>query len=133
MKNPTKAKPSDRNKYSLCLVEDDPEIGLWLKDKLNDNDRIYSFYWAKTFRDAVNYIDSHKPDLIILDLKLPDGNGVDVQTVINKKNHPSKVFIFTANLAFKNACLRLGATLFLDKNTDSLRLIEELQKFTPSI
>lgn len=115
-----------QKKYSLCLIEDDLEIGKWLVNKLSENERITSLHWAKNYRESVTHLKKANPDVIVLDLKLPDGNGIDILRKIKSENPDIKVFVFTSNKAFKNVSLRLGADRFFDKSTDGEALLETL-------
>lgn len=115
-------------KYSLCLIEDDKEIGNWLINKFSAIDRISTIHWAQNFQESKNYLKKEDPDVIILDLKLPDGNGIDILRTIKSENLDIKVLVFSSNTAFKNACLRLGAAGFFDKSTDGEKLIEVLER-----
>lgn len=116
-----------QKKFSLCLIEDDNEIGNWLINKLKSNDRISSINWAKNYEESEKHLKNETPDVIILDLKLPDGNGIDILKGIKSENKYIKVFVFSSNKAFKKACLRLGANDFFDKSTDGEKLIEALE------
>ena len=127
MKTLIQGKSQTLKKYSLFLIEDDSEIGNWLINKLKNNDRISSLNWAKNYRDAENHLINETPEVIILDLKLPDGNGIDILRSIKSENRDIKVFVFSSNKAFKNACLRHGAVAFFDKTTDGEKLIETLE------
>jgi len=118
-----------QKKYSLCLIEDDLKIGDWLINKLKGNERISSLHWAKNFRESENHINNELPNVVILDLKLPDGNGIDILKGIKSKNLDIKVFVFSSNAAFKNVCLRLGAKGFFDKSSDGEKLIDTLKYF----
>ena len=122
--------PPLQKKYSLCLIEDDAEIGNWLIDKLAVIENIASFNWTKNLQDSETHIKNEKPEVIILDLKLPDGNGIDILRMIKKEQLPVKVYVFSSNTEFKKACFRLGASRFFDKGTDSLELLEELKNFS---
>lgn len=119
-----------RKKFSLCLIEDDAEIGNWMVDKLTVNENITSFNWTKNLKDSETCIKKEKPEVIILDLKLPDGNGIDILRMIKSEKLDTKVFVFSSNMAFKNACLRLGAAGFFDKSTDGEALLDSLQRLS---
>ena len=69
--------------------------------------------------EAVRAILAHKPDLVILDILLDKGNGLDVLSEV-KKQQPSIVVIVLSNYAsFANrmTCQELGAEHVLDKTT----------------
>lgn len=71
-----------------------------------------------------------QPDLVILDLQLADGNGMDILRE-TKRTHPSTRFVIFTNqceAAYRQRCLDLGAEYFLCKSTEhkSLLKISEL-------
>lgn len=73
--------------------------------------------------DASSVVDlaaNLKPDVLVLDLKLPDGNGMEVLRRIRAK-HPSITVIILTNHAhalYRRACLEAGASYFFDKSTE---------------
>lgn len=66
----------DLNEYLVLVVEDDKPIRNLITTTLKMND--YRFITAVRGREAVMLSASHKPDIIILDLGLPDIDGVEV-------------------------------------------------------
>jgi two-component system KDP operon response regulator KdpE len=60
----------------ILLIEDDPAICRFLRVSLANNG--YQLAEVATARDGVYQAASHPPDAIILDLGLPDGDGLDV-------------------------------------------------------
>lgn len=118
-------KPEDKN-MKLLIIEDDPEIGKWIENSVLSLRKYDSVNWAVSFSEGIEAIDATKPDVIVLDLKLPDGNGVDILKKIRTTDVNTHIFVFSVNLAMKNTCLRLGANNFFDKITESEKLIETL-------
>jgi len=60
----------------ILIVEDEDSIGNFISSMLTSND--YRFIKAKTGNEAASLIASHMPDLILLDLGLPDIDGIDL-------------------------------------------------------
>ena len=60
------------------------------------------------------------PDVVILDIRMPGGSGIDVLRQL-KKAKPAPIVIMLTNFAneqYRKACEEAGATLFLDKSTE---------------
>src|SRR3954468_3262917 len=60
----------------LLLVEDDPLIRTFLADNLTADG--YELLVAATLEDAMRELETQRPDLAIVDLKLPDGSGLEL-------------------------------------------------------
>lgn len=72
----------------VLLIEDNEAITEGLKFSFEQNG--YNFSYAKTKREAENYLRDNTFDIIILDISLPDGNGFDIyQSVIKEKGIPT--------------------------------------------
>src|SRR5215218_3715152 len=61
---------------TLLLVEDDPLIRTFLADNLTADG--YELVVASTLEDAIRELEFRRPDLAIVDLKLPDGSGLEL-------------------------------------------------------
>ena len=70
------------NKYKTLLIEDESNIRSLVTTMLETNG--YQVIIAKTCAEAKLMFDSYLPDLVILDLGLPDGDGVQVINHIRK-------------------------------------------------
>jgi DNA-binding response OmpR family regulator len=59
----------------ILLIEDDPAVARSLQDGLEREG--YGVAWRALGAQGVDYARAHKPHLIILDVRLPDGSGFD--------------------------------------------------------
>ena len=61
---------------SVLIVDDDAQIRSLLADLLKEND--YATRQAKTAAEATSEIAKQRPDLVMMDVKLPDQDGLDL-------------------------------------------------------
>jgi len=88
---------------------------------------------AHTGKDAIMSISESKPDVVILDIRLPDLSGIDVLADIRAKRLSAKVIILTnyPYPQYRKKCKELGADYFFDKVAEFEEipvLIEKLAK-----
>jgi DNA-binding NarL/FixJ family response regulator len=78
---------------------------------------------------ALTYIQEKKPDVVTLDINMPDKNGIELLKEIKQLYPALKVIIITnqSSEQYKIACKKLGADYFVDKSTEieSIPLIIE--------
>ena len=67
----------------ILLVEDDPQIRESLSEFLTKNG--FSVNSCNSFEQTDQYLSHHNPDLILLDVTLPDGNGFDYYRSLSRK------------------------------------------------
>ena len=77
---------------------------------------------------VIEQFEKQKPDIVILDIDLEIGNGIEILSTIKNISPATKVIMFTnyANEAFKKSTIRLGADYFLDKTQDVDKLMSIL-------
>jgi DNA-binding NarL/FixJ family response regulator len=83
---------------------------------------------AQTASEAIESITEKKPDVVILDVRLKEGNGIDVLKEIRGRANKAKVIVFT-NYPFpqyQRAAYDAGADYFFRKATETDKLIEVL-------
>jgi two-component system, OmpR family, response regulator len=78
----------------VLLVEDDPVLGRGLSVSLEIQG--YHVHWARSLKEATQAREKVKPALILLDLGLPDGNGLDFLRTIRETDARTPVVILTA-------------------------------------
>jgi DNA-binding response OmpR family regulator len=101
--------------YTILIVEDDEGIQTYLKELLLDNG--YNVMTAASGVQALNIIKKSLPDLIILDLGLPDMSGESICTQIRKEYPEMRVIILTAKDSVQDIVhgLNLGADDYMTK------------------
>jgi len=116
------------NRKTILLVEDDPEI-------MKTNTYIfksegYSMLTAGTLAEALSHLDNASPDVIVLDLKLPDGNALDILPEI-KKRTAAPILMLTAMVEKEErlAGLRAGGDDYITKPYDIDELCARVAAF----
>jgi two-component system KDP operon response regulator KdpE len=96
------------------VVDDEPAILRFLKPALEAND--YEVTSAATVAEAIKRIAAAPPDVVVLDLGLPDGDGKDVIRQVREwSDVPIVVLSAREREAEKIAALDLGADDFVNK------------------
>ena len=75
---------------------------------------------AANVDDAVEGVRRLKPHVVILDIQMPGGSGIDVLKEIKRGSLPPLVLMLTnhASPQYRKKCLEWGADFFLDKSRD---------------
>ena len=98
----------------ILLVEDEKELAITTYQFLIKEGHICDL--APTLSDALNMVDLDY-DLIILDINLPDGNGLDVIKRVKSKSYSTGIIVVSARNSIDNKVegLELGADDYLTK------------------
>jgi DNA-binding NarL/FixJ family response regulator len=86
---------------------------------------------AKDVIEARDLAGKLKPDVAILDVRMPGGSGVDVLHDIKKLNPDTRVIMLTAYPHPENRkrCIEAGADYFFDKATEFSRVLTLLSEW----
>jgi DNA-binding NarL/FixJ family response regulator len=84
-------------KIRLMLVDDHEVVRLGLRTLFSQTDTIEVIAEAATVADAVKAAAKHSPDLVLMDLRLPDGTGLDACRVILSANPSTRVLFLTSH------------------------------------
>lgn len=112
----------------VLIVEDKVSFGEMLKSSLDDAG--ISALWAKKGREALQTFKKEKFDIALIDLKLPDIDGIDLLREFKKFDTDTKFVIMTAFGTIERAvtAMKLGACDFLTKPFDIEDLITLLNR-----
>ena len=92
----------------------------------------YEVIWAADGNQALNMAASQLQDLILLDLSLPDMDGLEVARQIrqNQKTHSIPILVTTGRVSFedKEKCLQSGCDDYISKPFTPKQLVARIEK-----
>lgn len=99
----------------ICLVEDDLELGRAMKSALEDAGQ--AVIWVRLVADAKHWIGLEPFDAVLLDLGLPDGNGMELLRYLRGLGKTLPILVITARDSLEDRLngLDLGADDYLVK------------------
>jgi len=116
----------------LLIADDSQIVRHRLIEMLHDFPAIESIYQATDVLETIEMFRRLKPDIMILDLRMPSGTGMDVLKNIRQEIGNTVVIVLT-NYPFpqyKKICLDLGARYFFDKSNEYEKLCQVFQELT---
>ena len=114
------------NKYKILLVEDEENIRTFVSALLGAND--YQVILATDCAEAKTMYFSHVPDLVLLDLGLPDRDGAELVREI-RKTDPTPIIVLSARAEdnSKVELLDVGANDYVTKPFGSAELLARVR------
>lgn len=111
----------------ILLIEDNESIADGLKFNFEKNG--YKLDYCLKIKDAKEYLKNNKPNLIILDLTLPDGNGFELyESVIKEKNIPTIFLTAKDDEETIVKGLEIGAEDYITKPFSTKELLTRVNK-----
>ncbi len=113
---------NDAAKTTVLLVEDTLSLARTYMAYVRDEG--YAVVHAETGRHGLEILERQVPQAVLLDLMLPDMNGLEILRLIHERGIPTSVIVITAHGSINVAveAMRLGAFDFLLKPFDAERL-----------
>ncbi|MDO6476717.1 response regulator [Alteromonas sp. 1_MG-2023] len=117
--------------YSCIIVEDQPHVAQYLAQYLIQTGRYMVMGMANNVAAAEALLGAMQPDLLLLDVYLPDGNGLELMKTHQDKLQKTEVFLLTAakEVQVLEQAMKLGVSDFLVKPILQSRLEQALQNF----
>jgi len=107
------------------IVDDSPLIFGRLRNLLEGVHGLGGIDGAGSCAEAMRRItDAQRPDIVLLDINLPDRNGIELLRYI-RLNYPEMVVVMLSNqggVFYRDLCRSLGAAYYLDKSTEFLSI-----------
>jgi two-component system response regulator DevR len=116
-------------KIRLMLVDDHEVVRLGLRALFSQTGKVEVVAEAGTVADAVERAAKHRPDLVLMDLRLPDGTGLDACRDILSANPRTRVLFLTSHSDEEavTSTILAGAAGYLLKEIGSKALINAIE------
>ena len=105
---------------TVLIIDDSPIIVARVRAMLEGMPLAATVMQAGSYAEALPLLESQRPGIVLLDINLPDINGVEMLRRI-KIAYPSTIVIMLSNQSgefYRSRCNVLGASRFIDKSTE---------------
>ena len=115
---------------NIFIIDDHPLVAGGIAMMLKDVEYLKIQATAANAADAINYLKDHQPEIILLDISLPDIDGLQLCEIIRKKNKYSKIIGLTSadDTSIIMQLLHRGANGYLLKNMEREELLEAINR-----
>lgn len=114
---------------SVLIVEDSAAVRNALRQMLSNMEGVEVVGEFESPAPAIESIRANPPDVVLLDIALTNGSGLEVLRAVTKDHPRVKVIVFSnfAESVYRKRCLDAGAYAFYDKKCDLHTLRQTLQ------
>jgi DNA-binding NarL/FixJ family response regulator len=113
-----------KDKRTVLIVDDSILIMERMIPIMEEIENISFVVHAGSYKEGLEVLSRLTPDMVLLDINLPDKSGIELLRLIRER-HPEITVLMISNNAdpyYRNICKKLGAQHFLDKSTDIDRI-----------
>ena len=109
-----------KEKRTVLIVDDSILIIERMIPLLEEIENISFVVHAANYKEGLEVLSRLTPDMVLLDINLPDKSGIELLRVIQERHLEIAVLMISNNADqyYRNICKKLGAQYFLDKSTD---------------
>jgi CheY-like chemotaxis protein/HPt (histidine-containing phosphotransfer) domain-containing protein len=121
----------DETKEQKCIlaVDDTAFFLTVLKTTLQHSE--YKLICVRSGEDALKFLESHKADLLLLDIEMPDMNGYELAAEIRKNGQKAPIIFLTGNAKKENVtkALAAGAADFVVKPINKEVILAKISRY----
>lgn len=112
----------------VFIVEDSEEVRTRLIEAIAEVEQVEVVGYADSECDAMERILDHRPEVVVLDLQLRQGSGLNLLRILQKFRMLPKVIVLTNHVysQYVQQCMAAGAVCFFDKATEFMKVQEVL-------
>ncbi len=118
---------------NILLLEDTRTVQNYIRDVLRSLECPYQLLVAKRVEEAMNITDQSEIDLFIVDIGLPDGDGIDFLCAMSAVYPSARALIITStpNESYRDRARALGVLNFLQKPLQRKALLDAVTRLLP--
>lgn len=109
-----------KERLKVLIVDDALLVVERLKEIIKELPCVTDVAAATGYDEAITLISSFNPDIALLDIHLPERNGIELLEFV-KKNYPMVIAVMLTNQTssnYKILCKKLGSDHFVDKSSE---------------
>ncbi len=112
----------------ILIADDHPVVQAGLTSMLNSNDGIEVVGSASSGTEALKILEHKRPDILLLDLRMPGMNGIETLTAMQKMNTTTRAIVLTSFETDENIyrAVRAGAQGYLLKDAPQEQMLEAI-------
>jgi DNA-binding NarL/FixJ family response regulator len=114
----------------IMIVEDNLLTAQALKERVEDSPEFQVCSVHHTFSSAINAIKEKLPEVLLVDLNLPDGNGVDIIKQVSTRNLEIPILVISLFGDERHVieAIEAGAQGYLLKESDPLQIAQSIKQ-----
>lgn len=85
---------------------------------------------AANGKEAIELVEQYQPDVVLMDVRMPDMDGLEATRFIKNRWPATKVIVLTMHDGYQAAALDAGANAFLSKGAPPEKLLSTLAQFS---
>lgn len=119
---------TDKDRYDVLLVEDDEVLRERLGGIIDAHPRLHLAQSTGDVKSALEWLENHRPDVLLVDLGLPDGHGTRIIRFAKQKDPSIESMVISVFADEKNvvSAIKAGATGYLLKDSDRDHIAESI-------
>lgn len=114
--------------FRALVVEDDPPFAMLLSDVLRGTGKVEVVGRASNGVDAIELWQAHKPDVVFLDVMMPEMDGLEVASALIKEENAPLIIFITGHGEYAIRAFELQALDYIPKQVNIPLLEERIKK-----
>jgi DNA-binding NarL/FixJ family response regulator len=115
----------ENKKLNIAIVDDDLLFVQLLKNHIDQDNRYHVTLTTTSGNAFINEIENNCIDILILDLRMSNGDGLEVMSALSQKDVETKIIVLSSfyRRSFMGQMLKMGAHAFLPKEIEPEELL----------
>ena len=110
----------------VLIADDRTQARDGLRSLLSTTPQVKVIGEARNGQEAVHLVEELQPDVVLMDAKMPEMDGIEATRLIKQQWPGVKVIVLTMHLAYRSSGLAAGADVFLIKGCPVEDLLEAI-------
>jgi len=117
----------------ILIVDDQPRARQSLKALLATKFQLAETCEAANGKEAIRCVDECQPDIVVMDVRMPEMDGIEATRLITTKSVPVPVVVLSMYPEYQESALAAGAKAFITKGDPPEHLLEALTQASSTI